>query len=76
MKERKKVRNTHCVFSTELAEGEQSTLLGTDFEISFGSNAIFISDQDAENEDAAVVAADELGTNGVVHLVDRVLLPQ
>lgn len=64
------------VFSTELEVGNQSTLLGTDFEIGFDSDAVVITDQNAENENALVVAANELGTNGVVHLIDRVLLPE
>lgn len=64
------------VFSTELEVGEQSTILGESFAIDFDANAIVISDGNDDTENAIVVAGDELGTNGVVHLIDRVLLPE
>jgi uncharacterized surface protein with fasciclin (FAS1) repeats len=64
------------VFSTELEAGEQSTILGESFAIDFDANTIVISDGNDDTENAIVVAGDELGTNGVVHLIDRVLLPE
>jgi uncharacterized surface protein with fasciclin (FAS1) repeats len=64
------------VFSTELEAGEQSTLLGRSITISFDSNAIIITDGNEDSENAIVVAGDELGTNGIVHLIDRVLIPE
>lgn len=64
------------VFSTELEAGEQSTLLGTNFEIGFDANTVVITDQNEDNENAIVVNANALGTNGLVHLIDRVLLPE
>ena len=64
------------VFSTELEAGEQSTILGETFAIDFDANAIIISDGNEDTENAVVVAGDQLGTNGVVHLIDRVLLPE
>lgn len=64
------------VFSTELEAGEQSTILGESFAINFDGNAIVISDENDDTENAIVVAGDDLGTNGVVHLIDRVLLPE
>ena len=64
------------VFSTELEAGQQATLFGGDITISFDSNAIIITDGNEDTENAIVVGGDELGTNGVVHLIDRVLIPE
>jgi uncharacterized surface protein with fasciclin (FAS1) repeats len=35
-----------------------------------------IIDDNETSEDAVVVAGDFLGTNGIVHIVDEVLLPE
>lgn len=64
------------VFSTELVAGDQGTLLGQNFAIDFEGNSIVIVDDNETSEDAVVVAGDFLGTNGIVHIVDEVLLPE
>jgi transforming growth factor-beta-induced protein len=64
------------VFSTELVAGDQGTLLGQNFAIDFEGNSIVIIDDNETSEDAVVVAGDFLGTNGIVHIVDEVLLPE
>lgn len=64
------------VFSTELVAGDQGTLLGQNFAIDFEGNSIVITDDNETSEDAVVVAGDFLGTNGIVHIVDEVLLPE
>ncbi len=56
------------VLSTDLSEGNVPTLNG-DITFSF-------SDGVSINEDTKVIATDIQGTNGVVHVINKVLLPQ
>ena len=62
-------------FSTELEAGSINTLLDEDFTVAF-SNAILLADDVNGNDNAVVVAGNLLGTNGVVHVIDRVLRPE
>ena len=74
-----KVLSYHVVagaaaLSTDLTNGQMiATVQGEDVTISL-EGGVFI--QDATETDAAVVVADVLTTNGVVHVIDKVLLPQ
>jgi len=55
------------VRSTDLAEGSVPTLNG-DIQVTLGTSP-------AINGDANIIATDVQGTNGVVHVIDKVLLP-
>ena len=54
--------------STDLTEGPVPTLLGPDVNVSFDGGNVFIND-------AQVIVADIETDNGVVHVIDAVLLP-
>ncbi|TMM55947.1 fasciclin [Maribacter algarum] len=61
-------------FSTDLSNNQMiSTVQGEDVTINIDAD-VFI--QDATEVDAKVVIADVAASNGVVHVVDKVLLPQ
>ncbi len=61
-------------FSTDLSNGQMiSTVQGEDVTINIDGD-VFI--QDATEVDAKVVIADVEASNGVVHVIDNVLLPQ
>lgn len=62
------------MFSTELEAGSVNTILDEDFTVAF-TNAIILVDDNNTNENAVVIADNALGTNGIVHKIDRVLLP-
>ena len=60
--------------STDLSEGQEiTTVQGETVTVSL-SGGVFISD--ATDTDAEVVMADVENTNGIVHVIDKVLLPQ
>ena len=60
--------------STDLSDGQMiTTLLGEDITINL-DGGVFIDD--ATEVDAEVVIADVEASNGVVHVIDKVLLPQ
>lgn len=60
--------------STDLSDGQTlTTLEGSTLEVST-QGGVFIGD--ATNADAQVTTADVLTSNGVVHIIDKVLLPQ
>lgn len=63
------------VFSTNLANGPVTTAQGSDVTVAVGTGVTVTG---AGNGGAAsnVVAADVITTNGVVHVIDRVLLPE
>ncbi|WP_375323957.1 fasciclin domain-containing protein [Flagellimonas sp. GZD32] len=61
-------------YSTDLSNGQNiTTLQGSDVTIST-EGGVFISD--ATMVDAEVTTADVAASNGVVHIIDKVLLPQ
>jgi hypothetical protein len=56
--------------STDLSDGQTiTTLLGEDITVTIGMNGVMINN-------ATVVVANVTATNGVVHVIDAVLLPQ
>jgi transforming growth factor-beta-induced protein len=58
-----------AALSTELFDGQSiTTLLGQDIEITIDSNGVFVND-------AQVIVADIIASNGVVHVLDAVLIP-
>lgn len=63
------------VFSSDLSDGATpATLQGGTVEINLGSD-VTIADKDPVSADAKVASADILGTNGVIHVIDQILLP-
>lgn len=56
------------VLSTDLEEGFVTTLNGSDVEVTINEDGVFIND-------AQVIIADLFADNGVVHVIDAVLLP-
>lgn len=63
------------VFSTDLSDGLAATSLqGADFTVNVGSS-VTLTDNDPDNADANVTMIDVLATNGVVHVIDAVILP-
>ena len=57
-------------FSADLSDGQTiTTLLGEDITVTIGMNGVMINN-------ATVVVANVTATNGVVHVIDAVLLPQ
>ncbi|WP_273567614.1 fasciclin domain-containing protein [Maribacter halichondriae] len=73
-----KVLTYHVVgaqaLSTDLSDGQMiATVQGEDVTVSL-EGGVFIGD--ATDTDAQVVTADVMASNGVVHVIDKVLLPQ
>ena len=63
-----------AAFSTDLSDGQMiTTLLGDDITVRL-DGGVFIDD--ASDVDAEVVIPDVEASNGVVHVIDKVLLPQ
>lgn len=63
------------VFSSDLSDGAMpTTLQGGTVTINIGEN-VTVTDKDPVSEDAVVAPTDILGTNGVIHVVNHVLLP-
>ncbi|MGB6153686.1 MAG: fasciclin domain-containing protein, partial [Pricia sp.] len=63
-----------AALSTDLTDGQQiETVQGEDVGISL-EGGVFV--QDATDEDAQVALADVIASNGVVHVIDKVLIPQ
>ncbi|HER40114.1 MAG TPA: fasciclin domain-containing protein [Salinimicrobium catena] len=62
------------VRSTDLTDGmEVNTLLDQSFTVNLGDNVVIT---DASGRTSTVIAADVQATNGVIHVIDTVLLPQ
>jgi len=63
------------VYSTDLVDGLSPTTFNNQtITINVGSS-VTISDQDPMNTDATVIDANINGTNGVIHVIDKVLIP-
>src|SRR6056297_1111171 len=67
------------VFSTDLPNLSSNTIttLGGDFTLNLGSLTITDTDAALElgSEDAVIIDTDILATNGVIHVIDEVILP-
>jgi len=65
------------VFSTDLADDlTASTLSGSaTFTVNITGNGVTLTDGDATSDDANVDEVNILGTNGVIHVIDKVILP-
>ncbi len=64
-----------AVFSTDLSDGQMiETFQGESVGINISGNSVHIVD--ATDSNATVVLADVTASNGVVHLINKVLLPQ
>ena len=62
------------VLSGDLTDGmEVSTLLGQDFTVSLGDN---VTITDASGRTSTIIATDVQANNGVIHVIDTVMLPQ
>jgi transforming growth factor-beta-induced protein len=62
------------VSSTGLSNGMQvTTVNGTDFAVNIAGSSVTITD--AQSNIANVVVTDVIGTNGIIHVLDKVLLP-
>ncbi|MEM9671220.1 MAG: fasciclin domain-containing protein [Bacteroidota bacterium] len=61
------------VFSTDLSNGEAETIGGT---ITIDADNLTIADGNEDNTDASIVGTNILATNGVIHVIDQVLLPE
>lgn len=57
------------IYSTQIQEGLATTLQGSDIEIAFDYSNVIL------NGSSTVIIADVLTNNGVVHVIDQVLLP-
>jgi transforming growth factor-beta-induced protein len=57
------------VMSTDLTQGLQAPTLNSSTRLTFGLNPVTI------NSDIAVIAADLQALNGVVHVIDKVIIP-
>ena len=63
------------VFSSDLSDGATPATLQTGtIEINLGSD-VTITDKDPGSADAKVTSTDILATNGVIHVIDQILLP-
>ena len=63
------------VFSSDLSDGlVATTLQGGDFTVNIGDN-VTLTDNDPDVADPAVTSTDVLATNGVIHVIDGILLP-
>jgi transforming growth factor-beta-induced protein len=63
------------VFSSDLSDGATPTTVQTGtIEINLGDD-VTITDKDPGSADAKVTSTDILATNGVIHVIDQILLP-
>mgnify|MGYP002630818822 CR=1 FL=1 len=63
------------VYSTDLENGLAPAALNTQMLTINVGDGVTISDQDTSNDDATVTAVNIMGTNGVIHVIDKVLIP-
>ena len=64
------------IYSTDLSDGvEPVTVNGQTMKVNLGESAVTITDQDDTNTDATVIQVNINGTNGVIHVIDKVLIP-
>jgi transforming growth factor-beta-induced protein len=64
------------VYSTDLkASMDALTVNGQSFRININKGSVTISDKDMNNMDATVIDVNINGTNGVIHVIDKVLIP-
>ena len=65
------------VYSSDLMEGEVYTLL-TDaaFTVNINGSVSITDNSETTTENATVVTTDIQGTNGVIHIIDKVILPE
>ncbi len=64
------------VLSTDLASGAVTSAGGGAFTVNVADPAVTITDLNADSADATVTSVNILATNGVVHVIDQVLLPE
>lgn len=64
-------------FSTDLSDGLSATTLssGATFTINITGSGVTITDGDSGTDDANITSVNVLGTNGVIHVLDSVILP-
>ena len=64
------------IYSTDLSDGvEPATVSGQTLKVNLAESGVTISDQDMTNTDATVIQVNVNGTNGVIHVIDKVLIP-
>ena len=64
------------IYSTDLSDGvEPATVNGQTLKVNLAESGVTISDQDMTNTDATVIQVNVNGTNGVIHVIDKVLIP-
>lgn len=64
------------IYSTDLLDGvEPATLNGQTLKVNISDGAVTITDKDNSNTDATVIQVNVNGINGVIHVIDKVLIP-
>ncbi|PWJ44620.1 fasciclin domain-containing protein [Sediminitomix flava] len=64
------------VYSTDLSDAlEATTVNGQTLTVNFAGDGVTLSDQSGDSEDASVILVNINGTNGVIHVIDKVLIP-
>lgn len=64
------------IYSTDLADGvEPATVNGETLKINISEGAVTITDKNMDSMDATVIQVNVNGVNGVIHVIDKVLIP-
>jgi len=63
------------VLSPDVMAGNVPTVNTATFEVVINGSTITLVDNDANSPDATVVSTDIVTTNGVIHVIDKVILP-